>query len=46
MSNNVNLERIALLYRDLLSSTIKSLPSKDKDLLLKTEIHIFVSISM
>ena len=34
MSNNVNLERIALLYRDLLSSTIKSLPSKDKDLLL------------
>ena len=34
MSNNVNLERIALLYRDLLSSNIKSLPSKDKDLLL------------
>lgn len=34
MSNNVNLERIALLYRDLLSSTIRSLSSKDKDLLL------------
>lgn len=34
MSNNVNLERIALLYRDLLSSTIKSLSSKDKEILL------------
>ena len=32
MGSNIN--RIALLYRDLLSSNIKSLPSKDKDLLL------------
>lgn len=37
MSNNVNLERIALLYRDLLSSKVKSLSQKDKDLLLSLQ---------
>lgn len=37
MQKNINIERIALLYRDLLSSNVKSIPPKDKELLLSLQ---------
>lgn len=37
MQKNINIERIALLYRDLLSSNVKSIPTKDKELLLSLQ---------